>query len=165
VKEHFPALVDPASLPRRVLCVAPHPDDEVIGCGGVLAMHAGRGDAVRVVLATGGAERTAESRAALAVLGVRDVVALELEDGRLGAAYELVERLRAQLDDHRPALIYAPGPFEHHPDHRACHRALLAAAAGGGASVLGYGVNTGVSTPLPGPGEPGEPGGGGAPGL
>ncbi|MFN9705442.1 MAG: PIG-L deacetylase family protein, partial [Planctomycetota bacterium] len=38
----------------RVLAFAPHPDDEVAGPGGVLAMHADQGDAVRVVVATVG---------------------------------------------------------------------------------------------------------------
>ena len=38
----------------RVLCVAPHPDDEVIGCGGLLAAWADRGCAVHVLILTCG---------------------------------------------------------------------------------------------------------------
>ena len=149
--EHFPELVDPASLPRRVLCIAPHADDEVIACGGVLAMHAARGDAVRVLVATGGDGRAAESRAAAGVLGIADVRALGFDDGRLGAAYDLVGRLKRELADFRAELVYAPSAFEHHPDHRACHRAAVAALAGlepgaGRPELLCYGVHTG---PLP----------------
>jgi LmbE family N-acetylglucosaminyl deacetylase len=51
----FPPLEDPALLPRRVLVVAPHPDDEVLGCGGMIAWHAARGDAVAVLELTDGA--------------------------------------------------------------------------------------------------------------
>ena len=148
MNEHFPELIDPAQLPRRVLCVAPHPDDEVIGCGGTLALHAARGDAVRVLLVTGSAERVAESRAAAAQLGVADVRCLDFEDGRLGAAYDLVGRRREECAEVSPELVYAPSAFEHHPDHLACHRAVVS-ALGAKVEVLCYGVNTGVSTPLP----------------
>ena len=72
----------------RVLCVAPHPDDECIGSGGSLAMHRAQGDPVRVVIGTDGqagdpdrrfdassyaARRRAESRAGVRELGVDDI--------------------------------------------------------------------------------------------
>ena len=147
---HFPELLDPATLPRRVLCVAPHPDDEVIGCGGTLALHAARGDQVRVLLATGTEERLAESRAAAGELGLAAdaVTCLGFEDGRLGAAYDLVGRLRTELAEFAPELVYAPSAYEHHPDHLALHRAMRAALPEG-VDMLCYGVNSGVSTPLP----------------
>jgi LmbE family N-acetylglucosaminyl deacetylase/GT2 family glycosyltransferase len=144
-------LIDPAGLPRRVLCLAPHPDDEVLGCGGALALHAGRGDCLRVVVLTdgaprGGAElaaaREAESRAAGQALGVADYRFLAYRDGRLGAAWELVEKLTELIEEFDPELVYGPSPFEHHADHRAASRALLAALAGGrGRRVFLYGVN------------------------
>ncbi|MBE9572531.1 MAG: PIG-L family deacetylase, partial [Proteobacteria bacterium] len=40
---------------KRVLALAPHPDDETIGCGGSLAIHANAGDPVKVVFLTNGA--------------------------------------------------------------------------------------------------------------
>ena len=45
-----------SSLPsaRQVLVFAPHPDDEVFGCGGAIALHAQAGHPVRVVLLTAG---------------------------------------------------------------------------------------------------------------
>jgi len=39
----------------RVLCVAAHPDDEVLGCGGTMARHSLRGDAVHVAILGEGA--------------------------------------------------------------------------------------------------------------
>lgn len=83
---HIPS--QPGALPpaRRVLVFAPHPDDEVFGCGGVLALYAQLGAQVQVVVVSDGAAqvraeqrdrhfqaRAAESRAALACLGVADV--------------------------------------------------------------------------------------------
>ncbi|MCH2105723.1 MAG: PIG-L family deacetylase, partial [Planctomycetes bacterium] len=43
-------------LPRgRVLVIAPHADDEVLGCGGTLTRHIERGDEVEVLVLTDGA--------------------------------------------------------------------------------------------------------------
>lgn len=156
----FPPLLDPASLPRRALVVAPHPDDEVLGCGGLIAFHAERGDTLRALVLSDGAagfsgaereqraeRRTSESRAAAAALGAADVHFLGLEDGRLGASCDLVERLRAELEAFDPELVYAPSPFEHHPDHLAAVMALGAALERGRERrVLLYGVNA----PVPG---------------
>jgi LmbE family N-acetylglucosaminyl deacetylase/GT2 family glycosyltransferase len=167
-------LCDPAALPRRVLVVAPHADDEVLGAGAMLAFHAERGDAVRVVVLTDGAQgdpaglaglaadgapaqpgaggapsngdlaaaRRAESTAAGAVLGVVDYRFLGLADGGLSAEAGLVERLRAELDDFEPGLVYGPSLEEMHPDHRAAARALVAAVLRSpGPRVLLYGIN------------------------
>src|SRR3954453_22266405 len=59
---------------ERLLVLAPHPDDEVIGCGGLVAQHIREGREVRVVVATDGAQagdaaaRESESRRGLAIL-------------------------------------------------------------------------------------------------
>lgn len=151
MQDTFPPLIEPAGLPRRVLCLAPHPDDEVLGCGGTLALHAGRGDAVRVVILTDGspdgdeqvaAAREAESRAAGRQLGLSDYVFLDYRDGKLGAQWDLVERVVAIMEAFDPDLVYGPSPFEHHSDHRAASRALIAALAQGRSRrVFLYGVN------------------------
>ncbi|MEM7306547.1 MAG: PIG-L family deacetylase [Planctomycetota bacterium] len=166
MKALFPPLLDPAVLPRRVLVVAPHADDEVLGCGGMLAHHTGRGDDVRVVVLTDGASgdpegetdnlsdvRRRESLAAGEVLGVQDYRFLGLPDGELASDAELVERLRSEIAEFRPELIYGPSPQEMHPDHRAASRALCAASmsAKGEAEevpmprLLLYGINSQVT--------------------
>ncbi|MEZ5979856.1 MAG: PIG-L family deacetylase [Planctomycetota bacterium] len=153
----FPPLADPAGLPRRVLVVAPHADDEVLGCGGMLAFHAGRGDAVRVLVLTDGAagdedgrsvdirdERRRESVAAGEILGVTDHRFCGFPDGDLGGATELAERLAAEIAEFDAELVYGPSPQEFHQDHRAAAAALLAAAARDARPRLYhlYGVNT-----------------------
>jgi LmbE family N-acetylglucosaminyl deacetylase/GT2 family glycosyltransferase len=138
----FPPLADKNALPRRVLVVAPHADDEVLGCGGMLAFHASRGDAVRVVVLTdGGAgdrdgvtaslaeRREEESRAAGRVLGVNDHVFLRLPDGGLGAVPDLAEQIARVLAGFDPDLVYGPSPQEFHADHRATAAALAQAAS------------------------------------
>ncbi len=133
MKDAFPPLLDPADLPSRVLCIAPHPDDEVIAVGGMLALHAERGDLVRVVVLSSGSEgevREAECRAGLEHLAVSDPIFLGLPDGELSATAELDGRLAALLDEVDPTLVYEPSPFELHPDHRAAFDSLARLGAG-----------------------------------
>ncbi len=95
----------PAGPPvRALLCVHPHPDDETIQCGGILARYSQSGARVKVVTCTGGEEgenlagidlggasmaevRRRELFAALAELGVREHEFLGYRDsGMFGAA-------------------------------------------------------------------------------
>ena len=121
----------------RVLAFAPHPDDEVAGPGGCLALHRRSGDAVRVVVATTGAagdpeqrfaldgyaeRRERESRAGLAELGVDDVVYWRMPDNMVLSAsdYEWGHQLAAQaIAEFRPDIVYLPWEAEGHPDHHA----------------------------------------------
>ena len=159
VKPLYSPLLDPNALPNRVLVIAPHADDEVFGCGGMLCFHSDRGDQVRVVVLTDGAAgdpdgteadiqaaREAESRAAGEALGVSDHRFLGLPDGGLNEVADLQARLQAELDEFDPDLVYAPSPQEMHPDHRTTSAmALRALATGRERRVLLYGVNAQVT--------------------
>jgi len=115
---------------ERLLVLAPHPDDEVIGCGGLVAQHLREGRPVRVVIGTDGAvggsagTREEESRRGLSRLeeGANgcEVVFLRLPDRALGdeAAPGILEQLRS----FRPDLVLVPSPLEIHPDHVALAR-------------------------------------------
>lgn len=142
----------PGPPPGPVLVVAPHPDDETIGCGGAIARHVDRGDVVTVLFATSGeattgrtppggarAAREAEGRAACAALGTGPPVCARLPDGRLG---QHVDDLAARIADAGAgcAAVYAPSLLDPHRDHRAANAAL--AAAGLPADVYGYEVWT-----------------------
>ena len=138
----FPPLADPEVLPRRVLALAPHPDDEVLGCGGMLAFHAARGDEVRVVFLSGGdGPRAAEAEEAMRALGLSEPKLYSFRDGGLTEEAELSACVRRELVEFSPALVYAPSPLEHHPDHRATLRALVDAAKDAEFDCLLYGVN------------------------
>jgi LmbE family N-acetylglucosaminyl deacetylase len=138
---------------ERVLVLAPHMDDETIGCGGALARHVRAGATVHVVFLTDGrhgsgkaaalsgearrleemkliATRKAEAARALEALGVQGATFLDVEDGTLAEDSAVVERLRAVLADKKPELVYVPCFLEQHPDHYAASRVLLAAAQG-----------------------------------
>jgi LmbE family N-acetylglucosaminyl deacetylase len=110
---------------ERLLVLAPHPDDEVIGCGGLVALHLREGRKVRVVVFTdGGAageakQREAESRAALASLGEAEIEFLHFTDRGLAESGGFAAALREEIVHFRPDLIAVPGAIEIHPDHLA----------------------------------------------
>lgn len=123
---------------ERMLVLAPHPDDEVIGCGGLLALHAQEKRVVRVIVVTDGAAgvadgkaagvatRQSESIAALAELGAGAPRFLGLPDrGLVDRDEEMAITLRAELLDFRPDLVLAPSPAEIHPDHRAVAESFI----------------------------------------
>jgi LmbE family N-acetylglucosaminyl deacetylase len=115
---------------ERLLVLAPHPDDEVIGCGGLVALHLREGRKVHVVVATDGAQagdaaqREAESRAALATLGDATIEFLGFPDRELAHAHDLDDRLATILREWKPDLVAVPSPLEIHPDHVALSRAF-----------------------------------------
>jgi N-acetylglucosamine malate deacetylase 1 len=119
----------------RVLVISPHPDDDVIGCGGTLRRHVLHGDQVRVIYLTSGGQgghgrppdetahlREAEARAAASILGLQDVEFWREPDGGCRVTQNLVERLRVIITDWQPRRIYVPHEQEMHPDHRAAAR-------------------------------------------
>jgi LmbE family N-acetylglucosaminyl deacetylase len=148
---------------ERVVVLAPHMDDEVIGCGGTLARHVACGSEVTVVFLTDGrlggkdagagaaasdipAIRKREAQLALAELGITRSVFLDAEDGRLGTTPGLGEALRAALVAARPQIVYLPFFLEEHPDHRAVSVLLAEAVNGAGMSFRCHGYE--VWTPL-----------------
>lgn len=157
----FPTPAARAAPPRgRVAVVAPHPDDEVVGVGGTIALHRRAGDPVRVLVVTDGragnvskresqeqyvARRRAESRAAAAILGGYDLTFWDYPDNRVitpadvaGAAVRIEEWLRQDIPD----VVYTPWAGESNADHRAVGlatiRALRAMAFSG--TCYGYEV-------------------------
>lgn len=137
---------------ETVLVLAPHMDDEVIGCGGTIARHVARGASVTVVFLTDGAAggsvavRKLEAERALSVLGVRRSEFLDGEDGGLRSTPELAGKLRAILSSERFDLVYLPFFLEEHPDHRAASRILLDATRGLDTPLQCFGYE--VWTPL-----------------
>jgi LmbE family N-acetylglucosaminyl deacetylase len=116
-----------------VLVVAPHPDDEAIGCGGAICLHRQRGERVSVVFLTSGergidgmddaaarAIREAEAAAATDRLGVERPEFLRLPDLALDDHVEIAaQRLAPVLATVQPSIIYLPHPDDAHPDHQA----------------------------------------------
>jgi LmbE family N-acetylglucosaminyl deacetylase len=144
--KHPPA-ADPSGW-RSAVIVAAHPDDEVLGVGGTMAMLSAAGARLRLIAVTDGEAshpgadpnvlaraRTAESAAALGVLGVRDidVIRLRLPDTGLTAREdEMSARLRELCAGF--AVCLAPWEADAHADHEAAGRAARRV----GQQVLNY---------------------------
>src|SRR5262249_32185760 len=122
----------------RVLVLAAHPDDEVLGMGGTIAVHTERGDQVRVVVVTDGSStqypddsetrlrKEEEALRAAAELGVMDYVHLDLPDMRLDtlAHVDANAVVEEHIRDFAPERVYTP-----HPDVNLDHRALFDSVA------------------------------------
>ncbi|TXH34462.1 MAG: glycosyltransferase [Burkholderiaceae bacterium] len=149
----IPYQASPVPSARKVLVFAPHPDDEVFGCGGAMALHVRSGGAVHVVLLTSGefgattdeyaAARLAESVRAAQILGTAPPIPWGLTDRALVYGEGLVQRMTAAIDEFQAETIYAPSPWELHPDHRATALAAMEAVRrlGGRLELMFYEVS------------------------
>lgn len=128
----------------KVLVLAPHPDDDVFGCGGALAKHRDQGDEVRIIYLCDGRSgtkrrtteivqeelkknRRAEAVAATEILGI-PAGALSFwsyQDGHLTANKTTTKALTQVIADFMPRIIYAPHPLDNHPDHEATAAVLF----------------------------------------
>jgi LmbE family N-acetylglucosaminyl deacetylase len=139
--------------PGRVLVLAPHPDDEVFGCGGAILRHVAQGDPVQVVVVTAGgfeaegqslrpdyvAARQTESRAAAAIMGYGDPVFWSWPDQGLAYGEALIGELLSTMQAFEPTHLYLPAHTEVHPDHQAlCAAATEAARRYGALQSLYY---------------------------
>ncbi|WP_329042194.1 PIG-L family deacetylase [Streptomyces sp. NBC_00178] len=141
----------------RVVVVAAHPDDEVLGFGGTLALLSDLGHPLTVVAVTDGEASHPHS----AVLRPRELAAIRSEEtrtalGRLGAGHADVVRLNipdsrvAQHEDdlrtallplcRGAALVAAPWTGDVHSDHEAAGRAARAAAEEADVPLVEYPV-------------------------
>lgn len=132
----------------RALVIAPHPDDEVLGCGGTIAALAAAGCEVHVLVAsqdlpplypaeTAGTIR-AEARSAHGILGVADAQFLphpSVELARMGVA-ELNRGIESAVARLAPDLVLVPFP-DRHLDHKAVFEAAMVATrpVGAGAGI------------------------------
>lgn len=125
---------------RRVLVIAPHPDDETLGAGGLLRQLANGGADVRVLVLSDGSggdvepvadpaayarTRRAEIERAGAILGVRAIDHADLPDAALATRRAAcAEAIRGALRQSPPDLVLVPSPHEQSDDHRIAFAAL-----------------------------------------
>ena len=133
---------DSTEVARAVLVVAAHPDDEILGCGGVLARHAAKGGRVHVLIVAEGvtsrdARRDPQGRepdlAALKAAAARAAAAtsaeepqmLGLPDNRLDSLplLDVIKPIEAVVEAVKPEIVYTHHAGDLNVDHRIVHQA------------------------------------------
>lgn len=134
---------------QKILVILAHPDDPEFFCGGTLAKWAREGHDIDYLLLTCGDKgrnqhnanisadelcriRHVEQNNAAAVIGVRSVKFLELEDGTLEPTLELRKTITREIRRHTPDILVTCDPQYmftsfglNHPDHRAAGQVVI----------------------------------------
>lgn len=126
---------------ERALVLAPHPDDESLGLGGTIALYSGKvhftvvavsnGEAVNIPEDGRGELRKKELEAAVKTLGARELICLNIPDGKFP---EHGNSIRSKLSDlfagRMPQIVFVPAPVDLHPDHRETALACMEVSRG-----------------------------------
>ena len=139
-----PRIVD-RPIGKRILVLAPHPDDDILACGGTLIKHRNSGDEITSVYLTDGGkggktydsdkqlveERERESRSAGELIGLKRQIFLRHRDQELKATSETVDEMTALLAEIKPDTVYLPFILDgfYHRDHMETNRILAKAMA------------------------------------
>lgn len=130
-------------MKNRILVIAPHADDEIIGCGGTIAKAINEGNEVYIIIVTNanvGAPELFNKEAinivreealnAHACLGVKETIFLNFPAPALNAfpEYKISIKLSEIINKIRPQILYLPHPGDLHQDHKAIYRASLVSA-------------------------------------
>lgn len=123
----------------NVLVVAPHPDDETLGCGGTLLKHVQRGDKIHWLIFTSISEdtgysleqvdkRNCEITAVAQAYGFASVQQLHLPTTRLDTLPlgDMIAQSSQIMSQIRPEILYLPFPGDVHSDHRIVYEVMMA---------------------------------------
>ena len=133
-----------SELGQDAWVIVPHPDDEVLSCGGTIMRKLASGANIRIAFVTDGSnshahpagkealrdERKEEAIRACRVMGVPELnlAFLDRPDGSLSeSAADATEALAELLRDYPAEQIFIPFRRDEHPDHIATHDAACAA--------------------------------------
>lgn len=128
----------------KLLIIAPHPDDECIGCGGILLAYPQK--CTVWVLTDGGKGCPGENESSVALkrekeflsemsyLGITDFCMFHLEDGKL----EIADRPYNEVDLCNFTKIFVPAEYDVHRDHRVAYRMIKESLSGNTTSTELY---------------------------
>lgn len=122
---------------KNVLVIAAHPDDELLGVGGTIALHSAAGDRVTCVLAAAsnlkherdGEGIHAQAHRAASVLGVHDLKLLDFPDQGLDvlSLVDIITPLEEIVESIRPHVVYLQYGYDINKDHQILFQAALVA--------------------------------------
>lgn len=128
---------------KKILVVAAHPDDEVLGCGATLAKYSSEGHQLRVVFLTDGVgsrknhdqesflidERRKSAELAANILGVDSIKFGDYPDNSLDSVplLEVINFVEAEVANFRPDVVLTHYTSDLNVDHRIVNQAVITA--------------------------------------
>lgn len=125
---------------NKILILAPHPDDEALGCGGTIALYASNGADVHLIVISDGGKileeftegidiveiRKKEAIEASKILGIKKTYFLDFPDGRVCSySGEIREKIKDIVLEFKPDIIFSPSLVDYHADHMAVSEVAL----------------------------------------
>jgi len=129
-------------MSKRVLVIAAHPDDEVLGCGATIAKHASNEHDVSIVFMADGVSsrqnnatenelknRNEHAIKAGKILGLNPPIFLGFPDNKMDAValLDVVQKLEKIIDEIKPSIIYTHHPGDLNIDHKITFQAVMTA--------------------------------------
>jgi LmbE family N-acetylglucosaminyl deacetylase len=130
----------------KVLVIAAHPDDEILGCGGTIARHVEEGDTVTVLILAEGvtsrdhkrerdkkekelSELEKACRSANAILGVHNIYLHDYPDNRMDSIdlLEITKMVEGYINKYEPDIVYTHHRGDLNIDHRVIHDTVVTA--------------------------------------
>ena len=123
---------------NRVLVIAPHMDDDIIACGGVMYQYVKQGANITIVYMTDGRKgnpdyngnelmrlRKVETKAAADIIGVKDLIYLDNPEGELKNSKTARKALYGFIKNRNPEAVFFPFCYDGHRDHIVTSRIFL----------------------------------------
>ena len=133
-------------MKKKILIIAAHPDDEILGCGGSIAKHVAKGDDVDILIVAEGITSRGENRElghdqrqssalkkaameASKALGCNDPIMLNLPDNRMDELpiIDVIKQIERVILETKPVIIYTHHSGDLNIDHRIVHEAVITA--------------------------------------
>ena len=122
---------------KKVLVIAAHPDDELLGCGATVIKHVKNGDRVRsIILCEGetmrsqdGSQKRSATEDAANILGVESTVCIGLPDQHLDTLpiVDVIKPIEKAVNEFRPNVVYVHSEADVNKDHQIVFEAALVA--------------------------------------
>jgi LmbE family N-acetylglucosaminyl deacetylase len=124
---------------KTILVVSAHPDDDVLGCGGVIAKHASFGDKVHLIFMTNGisardtaleidiSNRQISTQKAAHILGIESMQQFDFPDNKMDTVplLDVVQSIEGVVSRLQPEIIYTHHIGDLNVDHQVVHKAVM----------------------------------------
>lgn len=124
-------------MKKRVLIIAAHPDDELLGCGGTIVCHTNVGDTVKSIIVCEGesmrgqdnSSKISATMEASRILGVSETICLSLPDQHLDSLslVDVINPIEKIVKDFKPNIVYTHFKNDINRDHQIIFQASMVA--------------------------------------